>query len=81
MSDDDQEGRPSEEEEGEVQKAAVRRFPTVGIGASAGGVHALQTFFESLPDDVDAALSLSCISILGIRASSPTFWPLGLECR
>jgi two-component system, chemotaxis family, CheB/CheR fusion protein len=55
MSDDDQEGRPSEEEGGEVQKAAGRRFPTVGIGASAGGVHALQTFFESLPDDVDAA--------------------------
>jgi two-component system, chemotaxis family, CheB/CheR fusion protein len=35
--------------------AAVKRFPTVGIGTSAGGVHALQMFFESLPDDVDAA--------------------------
>ena len=32
-----------------------KRFPTVGIGTSAGGVHALQMFFESLPDDVDAA--------------------------
>ena len=31
------------------------RFPTVGIGTSAGGVQALQMFFESLPDDVDAA--------------------------
>ena len=35
--------------------AVVQRFPTVGIGTSAGGVHALQMFFESLPDDVDAA--------------------------
>ena len=33
----------------------VKRFPTVGIGTSAGGVHALQMFFESLPNDVDAA--------------------------
>ena len=32
-----------------------KRFPTVGIGTSAGGVHALQRFFESLPEDVDAA--------------------------
>jgi two-component system CheB/CheR fusion protein len=27
----------------------------VGIGASAGGVRALQEFFASLPEDVDAA--------------------------
>ncbi|HEY1886417.1 MAG TPA: chemotaxis protein CheB, partial [Roseiarcus sp.] len=33
----------------------AKRFPTVGIGTSAGGVHALQMFFESLPEDVDAA--------------------------
>ena len=33
----------------------AKRFPTVGIGTSAGGVHALQMFFESLPNDVDAA--------------------------
>ena len=32
-----------------------RRFPTVGIGTSAGGVRALQEFFESLPDRVEAA--------------------------
>ena len=38
-----------------ASKAAGKRFPTVGIGTSAGGVHALQMFFESLPDDVDAA--------------------------
>ena len=27
----------------------------VGIGASAGGVHALQAFFEALPDKTGAA--------------------------
>ena len=32
-----------------------RAFATVGIGASAGGVRALQEFFESLPEDVNAA--------------------------
>jgi two-component system, chemotaxis family, CheB/CheR fusion protein len=32
-----------------------KRSPTVGIGTSAGGVRVLQMFFESLPDDVDAA--------------------------
>ncbi len=32
-----------------------RRFQTVGIGASAGGVNALQRFFEVLPNDLDAA--------------------------
>ncbi|HZZ62324.1 MAG TPA: chemotaxis protein CheB [Roseiarcus sp.] len=34
---------------------ASSRIPTVGIGSSAGGVHALQMFFESLPHSVDAA--------------------------
>ena len=35
--------------------ANPKRFATVGIGTSAGGVRALQMFFESLPEDVDAA--------------------------
>jgi len=55
MNDVDHGVRPSEDEEGAGQKAAGKRFPTVGIGTSAGGVHALQMFFESLPEDVDAA--------------------------
>ena len=55
MNDADHGVRPSEDEGGASQKAAGKRFPTVGIGTSAGGVHALQMFFESLPDDVDAA--------------------------
>jgi two-component system CheB/CheR fusion protein len=42
--------QPADESE-----SPARRFPTVGIGTSAGGVRALQMFFESLPDKVDAA--------------------------
>ncbi|HWD67460.1 MAG TPA: chemotaxis protein CheB [Caulobacteraceae bacterium] len=43
-----------------TKKAAERTgsgspIPVVGIGASAGGVHALQTFFESLPPESGAA--------------------------
>jgi two-component system, chemotaxis family, CheB/CheR fusion protein len=30
-------------------------FPTVGIGASAGGVTALQQFFQEIPPDTGAA--------------------------
>jgi chemotaxis response regulator CheB len=62
MTDDDHGVRPSEVEGGASHveggashKVAAKRFPTVGIGTSAGGVHALQMFFDSLPDDVDAA--------------------------
>ncbi len=51
MSQNDQTlSQPADEGE-----SASRRFPTVGIGTSAGGVRALQMFFESLPDKVDAA--------------------------
>ena len=38
-----------------VRETPAKRFPTVGIGASAGGVNALQQFFDSLPGDVEAA--------------------------
>jgi two-component system, chemotaxis family, CheB/CheR fusion protein len=55
MTDDDHEVRPSEDPGDGSQNEVRKRFPTVGIGTSAGGVHALQMFFESLPDDVDAA--------------------------
>jgi two-component system CheB/CheR fusion protein len=55
MNDADHGVHPSQDEGGASQKPAGKRFPTVGIGTSAGGVQALQTFFESLPDDVDAA--------------------------
>jgi two-component system CheB/CheR fusion protein len=46
---------PSSNGKGSGDEAASKRFPTVGIGTSAGGVHTLQTFFESLPDGVNAA--------------------------
>ena len=48
----DEQTAPHSEHPGEP---SPKRFPTVGIGSSAGGVHALQRFFESLPDTVDAA--------------------------
>ncbi len=47
-------GPPSSKPTESVEPPA-KRFPTVGIGTSAGGVHALQLFFESLPDEVEAA--------------------------
>jgi two-component system, chemotaxis family, CheB/CheR fusion protein len=34
---------------------AGKRFPTVGIGTSAGNLYVPQMFLESLPNDVDAA--------------------------
>jgi two-component system CheB/CheR fusion protein len=41
--------------DGSGGEASPKRFPTVGIGTSAGGVRALQMFFESLREDVNAA--------------------------
>jgi two-component system, chemotaxis family, CheB/CheR fusion protein len=55
MTDDDHEVRPSEDAGEASQNEVRKRFPTIGIGTSAGGVRALQMFFESLPADVDAA--------------------------
>jgi two-component system, chemotaxis family, CheB/CheR fusion protein len=55
MTDDDHELLPSGREGESAREAPVHRFPTVGIGASAGGVKALQAFFEELPADLEAA--------------------------
>jgi two-component system, chemotaxis family, CheB/CheR fusion protein len=55
MSDEDNRPFPSGGDGGGGSEESRKRFPTVGIGSSAGGVHALQMFFDSLPDDVDAA--------------------------
>src|SRR5215470_16949579 len=38
--------------------AVLSKCPVVGIGASAGGVKALQTLFEALPDQLNAAFVL-----------------------
>jgi two-component system, chemotaxis family, CheB/CheR fusion protein len=54
MSNDDNPPPPFAGEGGSAE-GERKRFPTVGIGTSAGGVHVLQMFFDSLPDDVDAA--------------------------
>jgi chemotaxis response regulator CheB len=61
--------------------AVVKRFPTVGIGTSAGGVHALQMFFASMPDDVDAAFVVVVHLDPGRQSELPTFSPLERECR
>ncbi|RQZ12440.1 PAS domain S-box protein [Burkholderia sp. Bp9031] len=45
-------------QEGQSSSTALKsdlRFPVVGIGASAGGTTALQTFFESAPTGMDMA--------------------------
>ncbi len=44
---------PDPERDGTLDKAS--RFPVVAIGASAGGIQALQTFFETIPSDTGAA--------------------------
>ena len=46
---------PSSTPEGGGGGEGSKRFPIVGIGTSAGGVHALQMFFESLPEKLEAA--------------------------
>lgn len=40
----------------EPDEKPIPAFPVAGIGASAGGIRALQTFFDALPDRVGAAL-------------------------
>ena len=61
---------------GDVRKQAApphrKKSPIVGIGASAGGIRPLQTFFETLPDD----LGLTYVVILHLappacRRTSP----------
>jgi chemotaxis response regulator CheB len=33
------------------QKKKTKAFPTIGIGASAGGLDAIGSFFDAMPDD------------------------------
>ena len=88
MNDADKGGRPSEDGGGAGRQAAGKRFPTVGIGTSAGGVHALQMFFESLPEEVEAAFVVvvhldpgrqsELSSILAARTKMPVTQVTGL---
>lgn len=43
------------EKQEEIHSGGVGRTPVCGIGASAGGVHALQALFRKLPDDLGLA--------------------------
>jgi two-component system, chemotaxis family, CheB/CheR fusion protein len=67
----DEQAPPNPEFAGKDAPSA-KRFPTVGIGSSAGGVHALQKFFESLPDTVDAAFVVIVHLDPGHRSELPT---------
>jgi two-component system CheB/CheR fusion protein len=42
------------------------RFPVVGIGASAGGVEALQAFFRAMPDP-PPAMAFVVVTHLGAK--------------
>ena len=33
------------------QKKKIKAFPTTGIGASAGGLDAIGSFFDAMPDE------------------------------
>src|SRR6056297_1622267 len=44
-----------EQETGVFQSSEKHSFPVVGLGASAGGLEALQGFFEILPENLGAA--------------------------
>ncbi len=50
----------------------AERFPIVGVGASAGGVQALQRLFESLPEAVDAAFVVVVHLDPGHQSELPT---------
>ena len=43
---------------------AADDFPVVGIGASAGGLAALETFFSSMPIDVDPGMAFVIVQHL-----------------
>jgi two-component system, chemotaxis family, CheB/CheR fusion protein len=47
--------KPAGEDVGATRPQVEISFPTVGIGASAGGVTALQEFFQEIPPDTGAA--------------------------
>ena len=49
---------PNAEPQDDTPKIPQPPFPIAGIGASAGGIKALQAFFETLPDQVGAAIAV-----------------------
>jgi two-component system, chemotaxis family, CheB/CheR fusion protein len=65
-------GNGVHDERGALQEShALPICPVVGIGASAGGVKALQALFESLPEDLNAAF----VVILHLDPSRPSDLP------
>jgi chemotaxis response regulator CheB len=56
-------------------------FPIVGIGASAGGIEALEGFFRGLPRDAGAALVIITISVPTAKACFTRSSPAIPICR
>lgn len=54
-----------------ANEAPSERTPVVGVGASAGGVQALQTFFDGIPGQVGAAFVVIVHLDPGVRSELP----------
>ena len=50
--------KPSVEKVAQVESLSLKPCPVVGIGASAGGLEAFQTFFTHMPSDADLSFVL-----------------------
>ncbi|MDP1621741.1 MAG: chemotaxis protein CheB [Bacteroidales bacterium] len=48
----------------EAESRSSKRFPIVGIGASAGGLAAFETFFSAMPADMDPNMSFVLVQHL-----------------
>lgn len=48
----------------ETHEDMLGRFPIVGIGASAGGLAAFETFFSSMPSDIDPGMAFVLVQHL-----------------
>jgi len=55
---------PGRAEEGTRATAIHANFPIVGIGASAGGLAALESFFSGMPGDVDPGMAFVLVQHL-----------------
>src|SRR5439155_9137935 len=57
-------GSPEEKHETPATRAEANSFPIIGIGASAGGLAAFETFFAHMPADSEAGISFVIVQHL-----------------
>ncbi|MFO8070894.1 MAG: chemotaxis protein CheB [Polyangia bacterium] len=57
-------GARARETDGQLEKRPPGRFPIVGIGASAGGLAAFETFFSGMPADADPGMAFVLVQHL-----------------